>query len=81
MSWTTTAMKESVPLTEAARRMGRRADEVSARLRYCTQHNLFCPFGYALPPPREDGQWAYIIPRNRFEWFMNGGGPGPAELE
>ena len=64
--------KEVVTLAEVAKRIGRGADELSARLRYCAMHGLSCPLGFALPPSREGGQWAYIFPRKRFERYMRG---------
>ena len=64
--------KEVVPIGEAAKRIGRGTDELSARLRYCTMHGISCPLGFAMPPSRDGGQWAYIIPRRRFERYMAG---------
>lgn len=64
--------KEIVTLTEVARRIGRGTDELSARLRYCAMHGLSCPLGFAMPPSRDSGQWAYIFPRERFERYMRG---------
>lgn len=64
--------KEIVTLTEVARRIGRGADELSARLRYCAMHGLSCPLGFAMPPSKDGGQWAYIFPRERFERYMKG---------
>lgn len=69
---TTQPQKEVVPIGEAAKRIGRGTDELSARLRYCTIHGISCPLGFAMPPPRDGGQWAYIIPRRRFERYMAG---------
>ena len=64
--------KEVVPIVEVARRIGRGADELSARLRYCAMHGISCPLGFAMPPSRDGGQWAYIIPRRRFERYLAG---------
>ena len=64
--------KGVVPIGEAAKRIGRGTDELSARLRYCTMHGISCPLGFAMPPSRDGGQWAYIIPRRRFERYMAG---------
>lgn len=69
---TTQPQKEVVPIGEAAKRIGRGTDELSARLRYCTMHGISCPPGFAMPPSRDGGQWAYIIPRRRFERYMAG---------
>lgn len=54
--------KEIVTLAEVAMRIGRSADELSARLRYCAMHGFSCPLGFAMPPSRDGGQWAYIFP-------------------
>lgn len=35
-------------------------------------HGISCPLGFAMPPSRDGGQWAYIIPRRRFERYMAG---------
>lgn len=67
-----TPTKETVPLREAAARLGRNEAEMAARLRYCAMHGLVWPLGFALPPSCEGGQWAYIIPRRRFEAYMAG---------
>lgn len=64
--------KEVVPLTEAATRLGRNRTDLAARMRYCALHGLICPVGFALPPATEDGQWIYVIPRERFERYMAG---------
>lgn len=64
--------KETVPLTEAAARMGRNATELAARMRYCAMNGMLFPLGFAVPPATEDGQWFYVIPRRRFERYMAG---------
>lgn len=64
--------KEVVPVVEVARRIGRREGELTARLRYCAMHGISCPLGFAMPPSKDGGQWAYIIPRRRFERYMAG---------
>lgn len=48
--------KEIITLAEVAMRIGRSADELSARLRYCAMHGLNCPLGFAMPPSRDGGQ-------------------------
>lgn len=64
--------KETITITEAAARMGRGKDELAARMRYCAMNGISFPLGFAVPPPTEKGQWAYIIPRTRFERYMKG---------
>lgn len=64
--------KETMTVEEAAKRLGRGRDELTARLRYYAKHGIICPLGFAMPPDRDDGQWAYIIPRRRFERYMAG---------
>lgn len=64
--------KETVPLTEAAARMGRNTTDLAARMRYCALNGLIFPLGFAVPPAAESGQWIYVIPRRRFERYMAG---------
>lgn len=64
--------KETMTLVEAAARLGRRKDELAARMRYCAVNGMTFPLGFAVPPPSKSGQWAYIIPRARFERYMRG---------
>ena len=68
----TSPEKETVPLREAASRLGRNAADLAARMRYCAMNGLTFPLGFAMPPCSEDGQWTYIIPRQRFERYMAG---------
>lgn len=56
---------ETVPIAEAARRVGTREQS----LRMQMQQGKFPP-GWAYQT--EKGTWVYIIPRNRFEAWMNG---------
>ena len=64
--------KDVVPLREAATRLGRNQADLAARMRYCALNGLVFPLGFAMPPCSEDGQWTYIIPRQRFERYMAG---------
>lgn len=64
--------KETIPLKEAASRMGRQVDELSARMRYCAMKGLYFPLGFAIPPANDSGQWMYVIPRQRFDRYMAG---------
>lgn len=66
------AEKETIPLREAATRLGRNETDLAARMRYCALNGLTFPLGFAMPPAQEDGQWTYIIPRRRFECYMAG---------
>lgn len=74
-------VKETIPLREAARRIGRNPDELAARLRYCAMHGISFPLGFAVPPSDSGGQWAYIIPRRRFETYMSGDDLRPVSEE
>lgn len=64
--------RETVPLKEAARRMGQGTESLTAHLRACAMRGVACPIGFALPPGTDRGQWSYIIPRKRFEAYMGG---------
>ena len=63
---------ETIPLSEAAARMGRSPAELANRLRKCALTGVTFPLGFALPPGNDRGQWIYVIPRKRFEAYMNG---------
>lgn len=67
-----TPAKETISLRDAAARLGRNQTELAARMRYCALNGLIFPLGFAIPPAREDGDWAYIIPKQRFERYMAG---------
>ena len=64
--------QETVPLTEAARRLGMGYDSLRDKLRYCCLHGITFPLGFAIPPTRPNENWDYIIPRQRFEAYMSG---------
>lgn len=64
--------KNTLTLQEAASRLNRRAEALAERMRSCALRGIDCRFGVALPPGEGQEQWAYIIPRERFERFMRG---------
>ena len=64
--------KETMTLQEAAGRRGKRADLLAERMRQCALQGIDCRIGVALPPGPGAENWAYIIPRERFERFMSG---------
>lgn len=68
----TSFVKETISLHEAAVRLGRNEVDFAARMRFCAMNGLTFPLGFALPPSSEDGQWIYVIPRERFERYMAG---------
>lgn len=59
-------MKESIPVEEVAKRLGRNVDTIRAGLR----QGVF-PFGKAYQTT--NGQWVFVCSRQAFEHFMQYG--------
>ena len=68
----TSKEKETVPVEEAARRLGINGDNLRRKMRYCCLHGITFPLGFALPPDTSNGEWTFCIPRRRFEAYMSG---------
>lgn len=63
---------DTMTLHEVALLLNKKSETIAKRMRYCALHNVYFPLGFAVPPEDRDGQWMYVIPRQRVERYMSG---------